>query len=223
MAGQNNPDIEDLHNNSKYRLVKVLKHKEVVFFVVRQLKILKWPMLFFYIFILALFIMMAAVTAHNIIYHQISWGSYWIFMFYGVFSGMILIIPFHEALHGLAYRCAGAKKVKYGMDLKQMLFYASAPGFVADKKAFLLVALFPFLIINLFFAAGIAFGQPEVKWASLTALFVHSTLCIGDFAMINFLASFPGSGLFTYDDQSTKTSYFFTCCTNGKTDRNAEF
>ncbi len=203
------PEIEDLINDGNYKLVKILKHDEVVHFVVQQIKQLRWPMLLFYTFILVLFILIAGLSFLNFFNPLISWGSYWIYMLFGFLSGMLLVIPFHEALHGLAYRLAGAKKINYGMDLKQMLFYASAPGFVADKKNFIIVALFPFVIINIVFATVIVFGQTPLQWASLVAIFVHSTLCIGDFAMINYMALFPDKKMYTYDDQIKKTSFFF--------------
>ncbi len=196
-----NPRIEQLQDSEKYRLIKTLRHDEVVNFVVQQLKHLRLPMLFFYGFTSALLLLIIAFSIYNYFNTVIPTGSWFLFMLYGILSGMILVIPFHEGMHGLAYRIAGAKKIKYGMDLKQMLFYASAPGFVAGKNDFMMVALFPFAIINVIFTSGIVFGEPPLQWGSLVALFIHSTLCIGDFAMINYLASFPGRKLYTYDDE----------------------
>jgi len=207
-----NPRIEQLQDPEKYRLIKTLRHDEVVHFVVQQLKHLRLPMLFFYGFTSALLLLIVAFSIYNYFNTVISTRSWFVFMLYGILSGMVLVIPFHEGMHGLAYRIAGAKKVKYGMDLKQMLFYASAPGFVAGKNDFMMVALFPFAIINIIFTSGIVFGEPPLQWGSLVALFIHSTLCIGDFAMLNYLASFPGRELYTYDDELNKTSYFFIRC-----------
>lgn len=206
------PGIKELNDVRNYRLVKTLKHDEVVYFVLEQIKLLKWPMLVFYGFLIFLLLLIAGFTFHNIATQYIGWGSYWLYMLFGIITGMLVVIPFHEALHGLAYRLAGAKRVKYGMDLKQMLFYASAPGFVAGRREFLVVAFFPFIFINLLFTTGIFIGQPCIKWASLVAVFVHSSLCIGDFAMINYMASFPGMELYTYDDKETNTSYFYIPC-----------
>ncbi len=206
------PRIEQLNDPEKYRLIKILRHDEVVHFVVEQLKRFRLPMLFFYLFTSALLLLMVAFSIYNYYNPVISMRSWILYFLSGIFSGMILVIPFHEGLHGLAYRIAGAKKIKYGIDLKQMLFYASAPGFVAGSKEFMMVALFPFTIINIFFAAGIIFGDPPLQWGSLVALFIHSTLCIGDFAMINYMVSYQGRGLYTYDDDCKKTSYFYIRC-----------
>ena len=209
MTKANNPGIEQLHDPEKYHHIKTLSHNEIIHFVIGQLKQLRWPMVFFYGFNLLLFLFMAVFSTQNFLNQTLPLTTWILFMLYGIVAGMILVIPFHEGLHGLAYRIAGAKKVKYGMDLKQMLFYASAPGFVADRKSFLLVAFSPFIIINLFFGLGLLLGATPVKWASIVAIFIHSTLCIGDFAMVNFFASFPKKNVYTYDEENSQITRFF--------------
>lgn len=166
-------------------------------------------MLVFYGFNIALFVLIAAYTTGNFMHSYISWGLYWQYLLFGVLAGMILVIPFHEMLHGFTYKLAGAPKVKFGADLSQMMFYASAPGFVAGKFNFYMVALSPFVVINIIFLSGIVLGSGEMQWGSLVAVFIHSTMCIGDFAMINYFAAFPGKKVYTYDDHSKKRSYFY--------------
>ena len=203
------PKPEDLNYENGYELVKELRHDDIVEFVLSQIKQLRWPMVLFYGLNLILLFLIGAFTAGNIVHLYISWGLYWQFLAYGLIAGMILIIPIHELLHGMAYKLAGAPKVKFGADLRQMMFYASAPGFVAEKYAFYVVAFTPFILISLLFISGIVYGSMHVQWGSLVALFIHSTMCIGDFAMVNFFASFPGKEVYTYDDKQEKTSYFF--------------
>jgi hypothetical protein len=207
MAGILKPEY--LKDPSEFSLVKVLRHNEIIEFVVDQIRQLRWPMIFFYGTVLSLLIMIIAFTIGNYAWNYIAWGTYWKFLALGMASGMLLVIPFHELLHGLAYRLAGAEKIKYGADLKQLLFYASAPGFVAGRKAFYMVAFTPFLILNLLFISGIAWGPVSIQWGSLVALFVHSTMCIGDFAMVNFFAAFPTEKIYTYDEAGTGISYFY--------------
>lgn len=209
MDRNNKPDTSDLNDPDKYQLLKKLDHSEVVHFVIGQLKKFRWPILIFYGFNLILLLSIITYSANYFFNPIFSTGNYFIYLFIGILSGMFLVIPFHEGLHGLAYRLAGAKRVKYGMDLKQMLFYASAPGFVTGKKEFIFIAFLPFFFINTVFVLGSLFGNPPFQWASLVALFVHSTLCIGDFAMVNFFAAYPGYELYTYDEDKTKTSYFY--------------
>jgi hypothetical protein len=209
MSRSSKPNSSDLKNPEKYKLLKKLDHNEVVTFVTGQLKQFRWPILFFYGFNLMLLIYIISFSTCFFLNPPFSTGTYFISLFIGILSGMFLVIPFHEGLHGLAYRLAGAKRVKYGMDLKQMLFYASAPGFVAGKKEFIFIAFLPFFFINTVFFMGALWGSSPFQWASLVALFVHSTLCIGDFAMINFFAAYPGYDIYTFDEDKTKTSYFY--------------
>ncbi len=209
MSETGKPEIEQLHQPDNFQLVGELSHSEIAEFVINELKHVRWPMLIFYLFTAALLLMIVAITAANAISTFIPWRSFLGGLVAGTAVGVLLVIPFHEGLHGLAYRLAGAKKIKYGMDLRQMIFYASAPGFVASRYDFLVVALFPFILINLVFTSGIIWGQPFIQWTSLVALFMHSTMCIGDFAMLNFMASYPGKKIYTYDDGRSKVSYFF--------------
>ena len=207
MTNKLNP--EQLKDQERFDLIKTLSHDKIIQFVMNELRKLRWPMVIFYGINIILLSMIIAFSLTNIIHSYISWGLYWQFLLLGIFSGMILVIPVHELLHGLAYKLAGASKVKFGADIRQMLFYASAPSFVAGKKVFFMVAFFPFVIINLVFLSGILLGSPPVQWASLVALFIHTTMCIGDFAMVNFFAAYPGKKVYTYDNAETRTSFFY--------------
>jgi len=200
---------DKLKDNPEFKLVRILSHDEVVEFVISQIKQLRWPMLSFYLLLTALLTKIIAFSLHNVVIRSVSWPDYWLFLVMGTVAGMIIVIPFHELVHGLAYRLAGAKKIKYGADIRQMLFYASAPGFVAGKTTFYFVAFSPFIIINAIFVTGILLGSPDWKWASLVALTVHSSMCIGDFAMVNFFARFPGKEVLTFDEDNTRKSYFY--------------
>jgi hypothetical protein len=72
-----------------------------------------------------------------------------------------------------------------------------------------MVAFTPFIILNLVFLSGILWGSPAIQWGSLVAVFVHSTMCIGDFAMVNFFAAFPRDEVYTCDDEKTRESFFY--------------
>lgn len=200
---------EQLKDPDRYRLIRVLRHDDIIHFVMEQIRQLRWPMILFYTLAIAFLAMVILFSLGNFAYNYISWGLFWKYLVLGIITGMLVVIPFHELLHGLAYYLAGAEKVKYGADLKQLLFYASAPGFVTGRKAFYLVAFTPFVVLNLVFAAGIIWGPPGISWGSLVAIFVHTTMCIGDFAMVNYFAAFPDDKVFTYDEDKTKKSFFY--------------
>jgi hypothetical protein len=201
--------IDELNNSGQYKMIMVLGHDDIIGFVIKQLKQIRWPMAFYYGFNIVLLGASIAFTAGNLLYSYIPWNLYWQYLVYGIIAGMLLVIPFHEMFHGLAYKLAGAPEVIFGADLKQMIFYASAPGFVAGKYSFYLVAFSPFILINGIFIAGVLYGQTPLQWGSMVALFMHSTMCVGDFAMVNFFARFPGKKIYTFDDMTEKRSYFF--------------
>ena len=52
----------------------------------------------------------------------INWSGFIIQLLLGIFAGSLIIIPFHELLHGLAYKILGAKKIQFGANLQQFFF-----------------------------------------------------------------------------------------------------
>ncbi len=203
------PTINELSNSDRFRLLKTLHHKEIVDFVLENLRQLHAPIVFYYLFNLLLLLYVIFFGIYSIYTGYLGGKTILLYFLAGIFLGMVIVIPFHELLHGVAYKLAGARKVKYGACLRQMLFYASAPGFVVGKKQFTIVALLPFVILNLVFIAGYIFLEPAGQWTSLVALLSHSSLCIGDFAMMNFFSSRKDARLFTYDDPEKEAAYFY--------------
>lgn len=203
------PTINELSNSNRFRLLKTLHHKEIVDFVIENMRHFHPPIVFYYLFNLLLLLYVVFFGIYSIYSELLGWKAILLYFLAGIFLGMIAVIPFHEFLHGVAYKIAGAGKVKYGACLRQMLFYASAPGFVIGKRQFTIVALLPFVILNLVFITGYIFLKPEGQWASLVALISHSSLCIGDFAMMNFFSSKKEVRLFTYDDPEKDAAYFY--------------
>jgi hypothetical protein len=101
-------------------------------------------------------------------------------------------IPLHELLHIIPYYISGARKIRIGMDLRQYLFYVTAHRYVAGPLQFRIVAVLPFFLITV----------------SLF-LFVHTTMCAGDFALLNFYLSRRGRKIYTWDDADLKIAYFY--------------
>ena len=118
------------------------------------------------------------------------------------------MIPPHELLHGLAYRLLGARKIKFGMDLQQFIFYVTADRFPISKKELAVLAMTPFVLINLGLIALTATWISQFTIFSASLLLCHNIMCIGDFAIISYAFSQKGE-LFTYDDIEKKKSYFF--------------
>ena len=121
----------------------------------------------------------------------------------------ILIIPFHEGIHIIPYYLSGAREIKIGMDLSQYMFYVTAHRHVATAIQFKIVALMPFIVINLS-ALFLVLWLPGLwKWSFSLFLFLHTTMCAGDFALLNFYHINRSRKIYTWDDADLKEAYFY--------------
>jgi hypothetical protein len=136
-------------------------------------------------------------------------STYFSFLGWGVLAGSILIIPFHEVLHGMAYKLVGAPTITYGADFRQMLFYVAADRFVINSREFAVVALAPFVVINLVCLLLMIFLPVQWMIFFLSLLLLHNIMCIGDFAMLSYFSKNSRLKLFTFDDHKQKVSYIF--------------
>jgi hypothetical protein len=119
------------------------------------------------------------------------------------------LVPFHELIHGLAYKMAGAKNTSYGINLRKFYFLAIADKFVTGKREFKIIALAPFLIISLtLLMVSFATSDPW-KVILLTALLIHSIACSGDFALLSYFEFNKKKEVLTYDDKENNTSFFY--------------
>jgi hypothetical protein len=172
-----NITTEELRTSGNYELVKELGHDEIIDFVASQLKKLRWPMVFFYGFNILLAGLIALYTAGNFFHSYISWGAYWKYLLLGLVTGMLVVIPFHEIIHGIAYKIAGAPRIKFGANLKQMMFYAAAPGFVATRQDFYLVAFSPFILINPVPLRYVVWHTPSAMGITRSTLYPQHHVC----------------------------------------------
>ena len=95
------------------------------------------------------------------------------------------------------------------MDLKQYIFYVTAHRHVATPLQFRIVAIAPFILINLLILFLIFYLPGLWKWSLSLFLFVHSTMCAGDFAMLNFYYINKKRKIYTWDDADAKEAYFY--------------
>jgi hypothetical protein len=71
------------------------------------------------------------------------------------------------------------------------------------------VALTPFIVISLTLAVLIIIMPGLWKWSLSGLLFVHATMCSGDFALMNFFRVNSPKKIITYDDAEEKVTYFY--------------
>ena len=126
----------------------------------------------------------------------------------GILTGSILVIPFHEVLHGLAYRILGARKIIFGADLSQLIFYVTARHYTVSGMQIHLLTLAPFIIINLVTAITTALFFREGLLFSAFFLLSHNIMCIGDFAISGYVNRIEGR-VYTFDEPDRKMSYFY--------------
>jgi len=202
------PDAETLQESPDYQKLLELEFSEMIPFVLTNIR--KPGIIpLFYMFINVAFLFFILVySIWSIQSGPLSLGRIILQIITGIIAGSILVIPPHELLHGLAYRILGAKKIRFGMDLQQFVFYVTADRFPITRRELAFLALTPFLIINLTLIAVTVFWAPEQTLFFSVLLLSHNIMCIGDFAMISYAYSQSGA-LYTFDDIEKKISYFF--------------
>jgi hypothetical protein len=200
---------EELQKEDRFRLVKKLSYDDIIPFIfeyIRKRNIASY--LFFILNILLLFFLLA-VTVRILFFSGYRWFN---LLRYGLLGTVLLplvLAPIHEGVHGLVYFLAGARRIKFGADLSQFIFYVTAHRYVVGRHTFFPVAFTPFFIINALLILLYLISPPLLAWSILITLFAHSTMCIGDFAMVSFFFEHHAEKILTFDDLNEKTSYFY--------------
>ncbi len=208
MGKSAHPDVETLQSDPAYHLVYKLGFQDMVPFVLTQIKrrgIFSW---LYAAVNLAMLVFIILFSLQGLLDHALGWKSLLVQTVLGSVTGSILVIPFHELIHGLTYRILGARKIIFGADLKQFIFFVTANRHPVSGSEVYLLALSPFVIINLVSVAATITLSPQ--WALCTGVFLlcHNIMCIGDFAISNFVSKASGR-VYTYDEPENKMSYFF--------------
>jgi hypothetical protein len=198
---------EDLNDERQYRLLLTLRYGEIITFVLDHLKRKTGAVLFFWAFCL--------ITLGLAVIIRINISGYFdlkrIFLHsvLGIVVLPVLIIPVHELLHIIPYILSGAKRIRVGMDLKQYIFYVTAHRHVASSALFRVVAVFPFIVVTAASLFLIWWLPGLWKYSVAVFLFMHSTMCAGDFAMISFCNIYRKHKVYTWDDADLKEAYFY--------------
>ncbi len=201
--------IDDLKDEKRFKLVKVLKYEKIAEFVFENIKKPNIASRLYFIFNLFLLALIFGFTVAGFRNDIFRFGEFIVSFFWGLFAGSIFVIPLHELMHGLAYKIKGAPRIHFGADLRQAIFYVAADKFVVGKNKFLFVALAPFITINSAAVVLLQFASPLQLILILFFLLFHNIMCIGDFAMISFFLDNKGKELYTFDDHHEKTSYLY--------------
>lgn len=199
--------IEELDDPCKFRQILKIPYDELVNFVLDYVRRKSSLMIFFWAACI-LFLCIALIVRLNI-------RGYFPFrnIFFHTTLGLVvfpvLCIPVHELLHVIPYYLTGARRIRIGMDLKQYMFYVTAHKHIATANQFRFVAVVPFLIGSVVLLYLVLMLPGLWKWSFSLLLFVHATMCAGDFAMLNFYFLNKRKKIFTWDDFDKKIAYFY--------------
>jgi len=201
------PQIEDLEDVSRYRQILKIPYDELVAFVLDYIRRKSGLMMFFWssciLFLVIAFTVRINISGYfplkNIFFHT----------FLGLIVFPVLCAPVHELLHIIPYFLTGAKRIRIGMDLKQYMFFVTAHRHVATASQFRLVAAVPFFLGSIALLFLVLLLPGLWKWSLSLLLFVHATMCAGDFAMLNYYSLHKGKKIYTWDDFDKKIAYFY--------------
>lgn len=199
--------VKDFEDECRFRQVLKVPYDELVVFVLDYIRRRTGIMIFFWSLCIILLGLALTIRINiagyfpitNILFHS----------FLGLIIFPLLIIPVHEILHVIPFLFTGARKIRVGFDLKQYLFYVTAHRYVINSGKFRFVAYTPFVILNIILLM-LVFMLPGLwKWSLSLLLFVHTTMCAGDFALINLFWINKKKKMYTWDDADEKMAYFY--------------
>ena len=199
--------VEDLDDQSKYRELLKIPYDELIDFVLDYMKRKSEVMIFFWS--ACVIFLGIAITVRINIAGYFPLKSIMFHSSLGLIVFPVLMIPVHEILHIITYYLAGARRIRVGMDLRQYMFYVTAHRFVTGHRQFRLVALTPFIAVSIILLLLILFLPGLWKWSLSLLLLIHATMCVGDFALMNFYFLNRSKKIFTWDDFDKKIAYFY--------------
>ncbi len=201
--------VEQIKNDSRFQLLDKLHYDDIVDFATEYVRKRTRSMFFYLVLIIVFFILQWSAFLYGIFAKDMNTISLLKQFLYGLIISLTIVIPFHELIHALGYFLLGARKIRFGAVLKHFAFYAVADDFVANRNAFIFLALSPFVIVSLLNIAGFVFVQGYASYTYISVLFFHATMCAGDFALLSYFEFHRDKELYTFDDVGKKISYFY--------------
>jgi hypothetical protein len=198
---------EDFSDQTRFRELLRLPFGDIVTFVLEYLRRRTGVTLFFWSLILILVGLTVTVRIHISGFYELK--RILLHSLYGFVVFPVLIIPVHEFLHIIPYFFSGARKIRIGIDLRQYIFYVTAHRHVVTPGWFRVVAICPFLIITIATAFLIFYLPGLWKWSFSVFLLVHTTMCAGDFALLNYYHINRSRKIYSWDDADSKETYFY--------------
>ena len=127
---------------------------------------------------------------------------------FGLAGFLLVVLPAHEAIHGITYKLLGAPRISFHADWKRMFFFAAADRFVLNRREFVLVAAAPFVLLSIAMTLAMFYTNGLLQLTIATNLVLHTGGCIGDFTLVAYSLSI-GEEFCTYDDLQKQETLFF--------------
>ena len=121
---------------------------------------------------------------------KLTWYANGILIF---LAGIVLVLLFHEFVHGMLMRAFGAK-VKYGFWSQGMMFYAKASGYAFKRNQYLIVVLGPLISLSILACCGVVIlsGTSFVWMIALWAI-INASASNGDLWITAIVLRYPAS------------------------------
>lgn len=199
--------VEDLYDESRFRHLLTISYSDILPFILDHLKRKTIITVLFWL-LCVIFLGQAILILINISKYS-EYRNIFIHTVFGLIAFPILVIPIHEFVHIITYFFLGARNIRFGMDLSQYIFYVTAHRFVCSSWQFRLVAITPFILISLLSILFLFSFHGIMRWSLSLFLFVHTTMCAGDFAMLNYYYINKFKRIYSWDDVEVKKAYFY--------------
>ena len=199
--------VDDLNDQTRFRQILMISYNDLFQFIFDNIKKITGLTVFFWsvcAIFLAITIRIRLDIAGIFPLPQIIFYSA-----LGFIALPLLSVPVHELLHIIPYYLAGARNIRIGMDLKQYLFYVTAHQHVTPPLQFRIIAIAPFFIISVLSIFLILYLPGLWKWSMSIFLLIHTTMCAGDFALLNFYVRNKEKIIYSWEDADRKEAYFY--------------
>ena len=199
--------VDDIENGTGFRKMLEIPYSALVDFILDHIR--KRSAVTFFFWSVCILFSAFAIYIRIGIAGQYALSMIILHSFTGIVLLPLISVPVHELIHVVSFYLFGARNIRAGMDLRQYIFYVTAHRYVAAPFKFIVVAVLPFLIISLVVLLLIFSIPGTWKWSLAIFLFLHATMCAGDFAMVNFYWLNRDKKIYTWDDAEKKIAYFY--------------
>lgn len=192
-----------------YVLLEKMEHADLIPFVKKYVGVRNKTMTFYIAFNILVLAYIGYLFGYNLSAGEIPFATQFLYFCNGILLAF-LSLPVHELLHAGAYRMVGAKQTSIEAHWRKFYFLALADRFVTTRRAFMFVALAPFVVLTAVALALMVVLPAPWTFALSSAVIAHTSMCAGDFGLLSFFEEHRHLEVVTYDDVAEGTSYFWS-------------